>query len=137
LKGNGISDLSDLQNDVVDPTGLRELMNPFVGISGHGGDAIIRIVHQSLKDLVLRKAPADWGSDEHVTEQVKDRRQAKLHSSLLDCCIRYLLLDDIQETELFPEERLEALERHENGRFSTHIHKRVSTDDYGRTGFSW
>ncbi|KAF1835029.1 hypothetical protein BDW02DRAFT_496935, partial [Decorospora gaudefroyi] len=113
MEEENISCLSDLEACGLSSTGLQELINPFVSFAGHAGSPTVRLVHQSLKDLILSEALPDWGRDDSLkrvnTRQRQARleqRQAKLHSSLLSCCIKYLLLDDLQEKDLFPEEHI-------------------------------
>ncbi|KAF2467751.1 uncharacterized protein BDR25DRAFT_169500, partial [Lindgomyces ingoldianus] len=111
MEEKNISSLSDLEESRVGSAGLLELISPFVSVVGTTGGAIVRIVHQSLKDLIVREAPADWGSHDNTTPESMEQRKSKLHSSLLHCCIKYLLLGDLEEKDLFPEEKLEAMER--------------------------
>ena len=123
IEEKNISSLSDLEGCMVDPTGLLELISPFVSIVDTAGDAIVRVVHQSLKDLIVREAPADWGSHGNVTSSNMEQRQSRLHSSLLKCCIKYLLLSDLEDKDLFPEEKLEAMEEQAYGELLIHIQR--------------
>jgi hypothetical protein len=83
----------------------------------------VRIVHQSLKELIVGEAFADWGTRQKIRRDSVELRQERLHSSLLDCCIKYLILDDLQAKDLFPEEKLEALERQEDGKLTAQIQR--------------
>jgi hypothetical protein len=109
LEENNISSLFDLEECMVDSTGLLELISPFISIMDTAGGAIVRVVHQSLKDLIVREAPPNWGSYESVTAASMEQRQSRLHSSLLKCCIKYLLFSDLEDKVLFSKEKLEAM----------------------------
>jgi hypothetical protein len=119
-QGKHIFSPSSFEDYMIGSTGLRQLINPFVSFAGSADNPTVRIVHESLKELVVGEAFADWGSLKRITAEEIDQRQARLNSSLLYCCIKYLLLDDLQTKELFPEERLEALERQEDGKIHVH-----------------
>ncbi|ORY07904.1 hypothetical protein BCR34DRAFT_489051, partial [Clohesyomyces aquaticus] len=114
IEGKNITSHSDLEEYMVGPAGLLELISPFVSVVGSSGSAIVRIVHQSLKEIMVKYSPANWGSDDNVNSERQKERESRLHSSLLECCTRYLLLSDLQEKELFPEEKLEAMEEQAN-----------------------
>jgi hypothetical protein len=78
-------------------TYLKNLIRPFVIVTNGDGrrDPELRLVHQSLKDLIIRAPPRDW----HLAEQINSReqmvaRKSALHGMLLRACIRYLLLEE-------------------------------------------
>jgi hypothetical protein len=121
MEGDRIFSLSDFEDHMIGSTGLRQLINPFVSFAGPTANPTVRIVHQSLKELIVGEAFAEWGTRKKITRENVEQRQAKLHSSLLECCIKYLLLDDLQTKDLFPEDKLEALERQEDGKTPLHI----------------
>jgi Cdc6-like AAA superfamily ATPase len=136
MEEKNISSLSDLEECMVGSTGLLELISPFVSIVGAAGSAIVRIVHQSLKDLIVREASADWGSHDSITPENMEQRQSRLHSSLLNCCTKYLLLDNLEEKDLFPEEKLEAMERQAYGEILIQVQLTTTTDSFERSGIS-
>ncbi|UKZ78466.1 hypothetical protein TrVFT333_006206 [Trichoderma virens FT-333] len=82
---------------------LLELIRPFIStIKIDGGKQIqLRLVHQSLKELILQAPPSEWN-------QVAQRdgktgaisREAELHSNLLRRCVKYLLLDECERIDL-------------------------------------
>ncbi|KAJ8111726.1 hypothetical protein OPT61_g5747 [Boeremia exigua] len=110
IEEKNISSLSDMEQYMVDSKGLLELISPFVRIMDITGGATISIVHQSLKDLIVRERPLDWGSQSSDTSANMEQRQSILHSNLLKRCIKYLLLSDLEDKDLFPKEKLEAME---------------------------
>jgi hypothetical protein len=116
MEEENIHSLSDIEEYVIDSARLQQLIGPFVSISDLAGGATVRIVHQSLKDLVLGKAATDWGSDDASPSKNLKQRLGSLHSKMLGCCVKYLLLDDLQEKELFPDDQLDALESREEGK---------------------
>lgn len=71
----------------------------------------VRLVHQSLKLLILRDAPSTWPELRHFTETSRpdipgvQQRQCKLESALLHACVKYLLLNEIDEMDLFSKEQ--------------------------------
>jgi len=115
IEEENISSLSDLEECMMDSTGLLELITPFVRVEDTTGSAIVRIVHQSLKDLIVREAPEDWGSRDSGISTSKKQREPRLHSRLLGCCIKYLLLSDLEDKDLFPKDTLEAMEEQAHG----------------------
>ncbi|OAP59319.1 hypothetical protein AYL99_06617 [Fonsecaea erecta] len=69
----------------------------------------VTLVHQSLKELILRHAPCDWGHPQTTAEDIDKqrirRRQPELQASLLHACVKYLLLSEFDQTDLFSEEQ--------------------------------
>lgn len=67
----------------------------------------LRLVHQSLRQLVIQKSPQDWpdlSSCNHSAETTQDSlesREMQLHEALLRGCVRYLLLGEIDDRPLF------------------------------------
>lgn len=78
----------------------------------------VRLVHQSLKELILRDAPSDWGRSNNTTDELQtnkqriQQRRSKLEASLLRVCVRYLLFDEFNQNNLFSEdhETVQSLE---------------------------
>jgi hypothetical protein len=75
----------------------------------------VRLVHQSVKEFVLE----NWTSDLPLTQggpvrkpsqMVTEQRLEDLNAFILDICIRYLLLDDIDQRSLFSEEQMAIAE---------------------------
>ncbi|KAL8707336.1 MAG: hypothetical protein Q9225_007773, partial [Loekoesia sp. 1 TL-2023] len=65
----------------------------------------VKLVHHSLKELILREAPSNWArSQNSANERHVQQRQPKLEAALLRICVRYLLLDDFDQNDLFSEE---------------------------------
>jgi hypothetical protein len=125
MEGDRISSLSDFEDYMISSTGLRQLINPFVSFGGPTENSTVRIVHQSLKGLIVGEAFTEWGARKKITKESFEQWQSRLHSSLLDCCIKYLLLDDLQAKDLFPEEKLEALERQEDGKLMAQLQRYI------------
>ncbi|CAE7015130.1 hypothetical protein HRS9139_02473 [Pyrenophora teres f. teres] len=107
---DNVASLADLEECMIDSAGLLELISSFVRIKDTAGSAIVRIVHQSLKELIIREAPEDWGSRDSGMSAKKKNREPMLHSNLLECCIKYLLLSDLEDKDLFPKDTLEVME---------------------------
>ncbi|KAK4140193.1 uncharacterized protein C8A04DRAFT_15194 [Dichotomopilus funicola] len=80
-------------------------------------DAVrFRLVHQSLRELLFLEAPERWsssldplGSSISPSWQVRHQRPSTLRASLLDICIRYLLLDNCGAIDLAAKARAEEV----------------------------
>ncbi|EHK40132.1 hypothetical protein TRIATDRAFT_252427, partial [Trichoderma atroviride IMI 206040] len=83
---------------------LLDLIRPFVStISVENRNHLqLRLVHQSLKELILHDPPSSWNlvRETKWQNQAVQRRGPELNGSLLRRCIRYLLLDECQEINL-------------------------------------
>ena len=84
--------------------GLGKLIRPFISAAeGDGGkNTKLRLVHQSLKELILTAPPAEWFSAAAMAKREQGERAAELDANLLQRCIRYLLFDEFGERSLFP-----------------------------------
>ena len=86
------------------------LVRPFVTVmSGGGGkEPRLRLVHQSLKELVLTAPPSKWCVSLALAKLKKGERAADLDADLLDRCIAYLLFDECGELSLFSDVQNDA-----------------------------
>ncbi|KAL8836220.1 MAG: hypothetical protein Q9170_002997 [Blastenia crenularia] len=65
----------------------------------------VKLVHHSLKELILREVPSDWAESSHVVDgQRVQQRQPELEATMLRLCVKYLLLDAFDQNDLFSEE---------------------------------
>ncbi|GAB1313470.1 hypothetical protein MFIFM68171_03680 [Madurella fahalii] len=89
--------------ELADSVDLLDLLRPFISASGGGTgkNPQLRLVHQSLKELVLTTPPSEWCSG-GIAKRKNKGRGAELDANLLDRCIRYLLFDECGEGSLFP-----------------------------------
>jgi hypothetical protein len=96
-----LSDLGELASSV----DLLSLVRPFVtATEGEGGKSTrLRLLHQSLKDLLLTAPPSEWCSAKEVAKRKKGARTAELEANLLQRCIENLLFDECGENSLFPD----------------------------------
>lgn len=85
---------------------LFSFIRPFVStINEESADGPqLRLIHQSLKELVLQGPPSTWGEVKNRrggsrAKEVKERR-AKLNGDLLGRCIKYLLYNECQDKSL-------------------------------------
>jgi hypothetical protein len=80
------------------------LVRPFITATKgkDGKNPRLRLVHQSLKELVLRAPPSEWCSAEAMAKRKKGERVAELDADLLQRCVRYLLFDENDERRFFP-----------------------------------
>ncbi|KIX09233.1 uncharacterized protein Z518_00312 [Rhinocladiella mackenziei CBS 650.93] len=71
----------------------------------------VRLVHQSLKELILRDFPSNWAQLQNIAEASKadkrriQQRQSKVEAALPRICVKYLLLDEFNRNGLFSKER--------------------------------
>ncbi|KAK4242021.1 hypothetical protein C8A03DRAFT_40590 [Achaetomium macrosporum] len=102
-----LSTLAELASSV----DLLNLVRPFItATKGEGGKTTrLRLLHQSLKDLVLTAPPFEWCSAKEVARRKKGARTAELEANLLHRCIENLLFDECEEKSLFPDPDSEPL----------------------------
>ncbi|KAL2195638.1 hypothetical protein P885DRAFT_70258 [Corynascus similis CBS 632.67] len=79
------------------------LVRPFITtIAGKGqSQPRLRLVHQSLKELVLTAPPSEWCSTRAIAQRKKGERTAELDANLLQRCIKYLSFEECGEKKLF------------------------------------
>lgn len=71
----------------------------------------VRLVHQSLKVLILQNAPSIWAQSQNIAEASRtdkrrvQQRQPKLEAALLHVCVKYLLFDEFDEMDLFSKDQ--------------------------------
>lgn len=94
-------------NEAAEEIDFLTLIRPFVatvGSSADGKGVTVRLVHQSLLELLLTARPSEWdemaATKEHkrVTDKEKETRRRKLNEQLMGRCVRYLLLGDLEDT---------------------------------------
>lgn len=98
--------------DHVDEKRIMNLLQPFLLQIDFEDDKKhqVRLVHQSLKELILREDPSNWaGSSNNATvsvhQQHTNQRQVRLEANLLRGCVKYLLLEEFDERNLFSDEQ--------------------------------
>lgn len=96
-----------LLNEAAEEIDFLSLVRPFVvtlesPVDGKG--LAVRLVHQSLLELLLTARPSEWdemaATKEHkrVTDKEKEERKRKLNEQLMGRCVKYLLLNDLEDT---------------------------------------
>ncbi|KAL8906672.1 MAG: hypothetical protein Q9171_006175 [Xanthocarpia ochracea] len=93
--------------DYVDEKRALGLLQPF--LSGIDDQDVkkhqVELVHHSLKELILRDVPSDWAQSQDITKERRlQQRQSKLEAGLLHICVKYLLLDEFDQKDIFSEE---------------------------------
>lgn len=87
---------------------ILDLVRPFVSIdesrsSQISPNAYVRLVHQSLKQLIIRVRPHEWTIAPVLAPTgTKSLRTAELNGLILQLCINYLLLAEFSTLELLP-----------------------------------
>ena len=103
-----VNSVEELQ-DYVDAERVLSLVQPFISQVDFKDvrRRQVRLVHHSLKTLILQETPPKWAmlpKNNSVSQKEKQHvtlRQGKLESSLLLLCVKYLLLDDFDQRDLF------------------------------------
>lgn len=92
-------------NEAAEEIDFFSLVRPFVAISESsvgGNGPRVRLVHQSLLELLLTARPSEWdemaATKEHkrVTDNEKEQRKRTLNEQLMGRCVKYLLLSDLE-----------------------------------------
>lgn len=109
--GEDPTTLSEL-NDLADSTDLLSLIRPFVAASDgqSRGSPRLRLIHLSLKELLLTSPPSEWTAAGAVTRRNKEERLQELEAGLLRRCIAYLLLGECEESDLLLDWKDESAE---------------------------
>ncbi|KAH8695691.1 hypothetical protein BGW36DRAFT_429550 [Talaromyces proteolyticus] len=92
----------------------------------------VRLVHQSVKEFaiekfVIKEGPALNEGDKMILRQ---RRVENLEAFTLDICIKYLLLDDIGNRDLFSEEQVAIAELPQESNLFNDSEEPVEYDPY-------
>lgn len=102
---------------LVDPQRIMSLIHPFIACVDFSNlrKCQVQLTHQSVKEFITREwtpnKPDRQGSALTETDNMLlDRRVESLEAFILDICIRYLLLDDIGNRDLFSEEQMAIAE---------------------------
>ncbi|KAB5571775.1 hypothetical protein GE09DRAFT_992212 [Coniochaeta sp. 2T2.1] len=88
--------------EVVLEVDLLELVRPFVSVIASGETTSqLRLVHQSVKEIILQAPPAEWQTLGKVRSTGQNtKRSAELNGLLLRQCVKYLLLEECGTNEL-------------------------------------
>lgn len=95
-----------LLNQAAEEIDFLSLIRPFVATldeSTEDKDMRVRLVHQSLLDLLLTARPSEWEemaktkNNRRPTDKDKERRRRELHKQMMSRCVKYLLLDDLED----------------------------------------
>lgn len=107
----------DALASLVDHERIISLIHPFIARVDMSAvkRRQVRLVHQSVKEFILEKwssnPPSAQGRSLTGTDQLmSSRRLRALNAFILDICIRYLLLDDIGNRDLFSQEQMAIAE---------------------------
>ncbi|KAK8014833.1 hypothetical protein PG990_008129 [Apiospora arundinis] len=105
-----------LQDIETSPNKIKQLIEPFVAQYNHNDPALpqIKLLHRSLQELIFRRPPSEWISDDNsmlsqyeVPEAAVQKRRAALELQMFHACARYLLLEDINDRFFFAEDDAE------------------------------
>ncbi|KAI1174483.1 hypothetical protein F4777DRAFT_381795 [Nemania sp. FL0916] len=102
--------LSDIHNSAEDLPVKRalEVLQPFLHITEDEKDpnkSYVRLAHASVRELVLQSSPASW---EHLSNiEENPARRSELEATLSKLCVEYLMLDELDQKDLFNAEQRE------------------------------
>ncbi|KAI4268987.1 MAG: hypothetical protein LQ337_007536 [Flavoplaca oasis] len=97
--------------DYVDEKRALSLLQPFLSQINFQDTKKnqVKLVHHSLKELILREVPSNWAQSQNIGDKQRVRkRQPELEAAILHVCVKYLLLDDFNQNDLFSEEGVTA-----------------------------
>jgi ankyrin repeat domain-containing protein 50 len=93
-------------NEAAEEIDFLSLIRPFVAMldePASGKTMRVRLVHQSLLELLLTARPSEWETmaaakkNKRVTDEEKEQRRRELNEQLMGRCVKYLLLDDLED----------------------------------------
>ncbi|KAL8901698.1 MAG: hypothetical protein Q9207_005067 [Kuettlingeria erythrocarpa] len=97
--------------DYVDEKRALSLLQPFLSQIDFQDvkKCQVKLVHQSLKELILQEVPSNWARSQNMGDERRvQNRQPELEAALVRKCVKYLLLDDMDQNDLFSKERERA-----------------------------
>lgn len=108
-----VSTVAALQ-DLVDPRRLLRLLQPFISGADHTDlhRRQIQLVHQSLKEHILEThelslaITPDRRAGESIGSKLQLNSTVALEAEILNVCVRYLLLHDLNSIYIFTDEQL-------------------------------
>lgn len=91
---------------------LLGFARPFVSVTKAGDGPCknpqLRLVHQSLKELILEAPPSSWCSKEKLSRRQQNvERTMELHGHLLRGCVKYLLFEECGGASLLSSFRID------------------------------
>lgn len=98
---------------LVDHQRVMSLIHPFIARVDFSDvrKRQIRLIHQSVKEFIIKEWTSKGPASTTETDlMIFDPRFESLEAFILDICIRYLLLDDIGNRNLFSEEQAAIIE---------------------------
>lgn len=93
-------------DDLAGSVDFLSLIRPFVAILGRSEDGkalMVRLVHESLRDLLLQGRPSEWDKMAARTSPrrlTKEQRSRELNEQLMGRCVKYLLLENAEDESL-------------------------------------
>lgn len=87
---------------------VLELARPFVAAEGSADSSIVRLIHHSLKESILKDAPGNWSSThQRVNTLDSSANLQRMHGSVARACIIYLACTDFGQDMFDPAYKLE------------------------------
>lgn len=99
----------DELNQAAESVDLLTLLRPFISVTNVSTSERVglRLVHQSLLELILTAPPTQWKSlintspkDQRNNENAREQRRASLEADMLNRCVKYLLFEEFKERKL-------------------------------------
>ncbi|KAL8764965.1 MAG: hypothetical protein Q9209_007792 [Squamulea sp. 1 TL-2023] len=93
--------------DYVDEKRVLSLLQPFLSQLDFQDvrKSQVILVHHSLRELVLREVPSKWAQMQNIADKRRvEKQHPELEAAILRMCVKYLLLDEINQNDLLPAE---------------------------------
>ncbi|CAM1511877.1 Fc.00g093900.m01.CDS01 [Cosmosporella sp. VM-42] len=102
LEDEEVTSMAEL-DEIAQSFSLDDLIRPFISNvnAAEGNNPQVRLVHQSLKELILRAPPQNWEDEKAVRAKQTGTRRDELDGLLLQRCVKYLLFDEAGEKDRF------------------------------------
>lgn len=92
---------------------VMSLLQPFIVCISDEDPAksYVRLAHESIRELILESSPSKW---EHLSNKLKSTnteyasRPIELEANILALCVEYLMLDEIDQKDLFSEDETDV-----------------------------
>ncbi|KAM3413750.1 hypothetical protein BST61_g10437 [Cercospora zeina] len=99
-----------MHENSLDQKRVFRLIRPFISVEAKSSEsnlpetAYLRLVHHSLRELIMIQPPFEWKAVSDKARNVtKSLRNAELNGLALQLCIQYLLLEEFGALELVPD----------------------------------
>lgn len=97
-----------------------DLIHPFIHTDGKP-DSIVRLVHKSVRDLIIQKDPKLWATS-NTTAKISEKRGTQIHGRLASTCLRYIQHPEFNKETRISERRKEEFFNYASASWPSHIY---------------